>query len=48
VNLVIDFPQMFTTRARRRVLTLNEAQISELLRSETTSTFEFTIDDDLE
>ena len=48
VTLVIDYPQMFTTQARRRTLALNEAQVSELLRSETTGTFEFTIDDDLE
>lgn len=48
VNVVIDFPQMFTTRARRRTLALNQVQISELLRSETNGAFEFTIDDELE
>lgn len=48
VNLVLDFPQMFTTSARRRTLTLDHAQISELLLSETNGTFEFTIDGDLE
>jgi hypothetical protein len=48
VTLVIDFPQMFTTQAHRRTLALNQAQIRELIRSETNGTFEFTIDDDLE
>jgi hypothetical protein len=48
VNLVIEFPQMFTMRAHRRTIPLEEEALTRLLQSERNGTFEITLDEELE
>ena len=45
--VVVEFPQMFSTRAHHRTFRLNETTLAQLLASERNGIFEFTIDDDL-
>ena len=48
VQIALDFPQMFTTRAHRRTITLDRAAIDRLVASEHEGTFELTLDDRLD
>ena len=45
--VVVEFPQMFSTRAHHRTFRLSETTLAQLLASERNGIFEFTIDDDL-
>ena len=47
VAVVVEFPQMFSTRAHHRTFVLDEAALAQLLASERDGVFEFTIDGDL-
>ena len=47
VNIVVEFPQMFTGVAHHRTIPLNESGLERLLASERNGTFEYTIDDEL-
>ena len=47
VSIVVEFPQMFSTRAHHRAIRLNESSFAQLLASEHNGIFEFTIDDEL-
>jgi hypothetical protein len=47
VSIVVEFPQMFHSRAHHRTLRLDHAAICRLLASENNGAFEFTIDDEL-
>lgn len=48
VQIALDYPQMFRTRAQHHTLTLDSAMVERLLASERNGTFELTIDDALE
>jgi hypothetical protein len=48
VQLVLDFPQMFRTRAHRRNIVLDRPMLERLLASEYNGTFELTVDEDLD
>lgn len=48
VHIELDFPQMFTTRAHHRTVTLTEAEIAELLQSDDSGTFSVTLPDRLD
>jgi hypothetical protein len=48
VRIVLDFPQMFTTRAHRRTVTLDEEAIAQLVASEHTGTYAVTLPDRLD
>jgi len=47
VSVAIDFPQMFTTPAHRRIIPLDRAALERLLASGHDGVFDFTIDDEL-
>ena len=47
LSVVVEFPQMFSTRAHHRAIRLNESTLAQLLASEHNGVFEFTIDDEL-
>ena len=47
VRIAMDFPQMFTTPAHHRTITLDNAALARLLACEHEGVFEFTIDDEL-
>ena len=47
VAVVVEFPQMFSTRAHHRTFLLDETALARLLASERDGVFEFTIDGDL-
>ena len=47
VSVVVEFPQMFSTRAHHRSIRLDESSFAQLLASERSGIFEFTIDDEL-
>ena len=47
VAVVVEFPQMFSTRAHHRTFLLNETGLARLLAAERNGVFEFTIDDHL-
>jgi hypothetical protein len=44
LQLIVEFPQMFGTRAHRLTLALNDAEIARLLASERNGSFEFVLD----
>lgn len=46
-SIVVEFPQMFASRAHHRTFPLGEDGLSRLLASERDGAFEFTIDDEL-
>ena len=46
-SIAVEFPQMFTTPAHHRIITLDETALARLLASHHNGTFEFTIDDEL-
>ncbi|HUR60177.1 MAG TPA: hypothetical protein VM029_20810 [Opitutaceae bacterium] len=48
VQIALDFPQMFTTRAHHRTITLDAAAIERLIASERNGTYELTIDEPLD
>jgi hypothetical protein len=48
VQIVLQFPQMFTTRAHQRVITLDAAAIERLLAAERNGTFEITLAEPLD
>jgi hypothetical protein len=48
VRIVLDFPQMFTTRAHRRTVTLDEEAIAQLVASEHAGTYAVTLPDRLD
>lgn len=48
VQVVLDFPQMFTTRAHHRTITLDARAVERLLASERNGSFELTLDDPLD
>lgn len=48
VQIALDFPQMFTTRAHHHTLTLNAEAVERLVASERNGTFEITIDEPLD
>ena len=47
VGIDVEFPQMFSTPAHRRMIPLDQAGLERLLASERNGAFEFTIDDEL-
>lgn len=48
VQIALDFPQMFTTRAHHRTLTLDAAAVERLVASERNGTYEITLDGPLD
>jgi hypothetical protein len=48
VSLVIEFPQMFSSRAHHRTILLDHGDVRQLLASEYNGAYEFTIDDELD
>ena len=48
VQIVLQFPQMFTTRVHQRVITLDAPAIERLLASERNGTFEITLEERLD
>jgi hypothetical protein len=48
VQVALDFPQMFTTRAHHHTITLDAAAIERLVASERNGTYELTIDEPLD
>lgn len=48
VQITLDFPQMFTSRAHHRTFTLDAAAVERLAASEYGGTFEFTLDEPLD
>jgi len=48
VQVELDFPQMFSTRAHHRTVTLTEEEVARLLASERNGVFELTLDDRLD
>jgi hypothetical protein len=48
VELVIEYPDMFNEPAHERIIELSRAQLDQLLASERTGAFEFTLDDALD
>ena len=47
VSVGVEFPQMFSSRARHRSFRLDESALAQLLASERNGVFEFTIDEEL-
>ena len=47
VNLVLEFPQMFASRAHHRTIPLSRDELARLLASECNGALAFTIDDEL-
>ena len=47
VYLVVEFPQMFTSRAHHRTIPLSRDDLARLLASERNGALSFTIDDEL-
>jgi hypothetical protein len=43
VQIALEFPQMFTTRAHHHTIPLNEAELAQLLASGRDGTFEFVL-----
>ena len=48
VQVELDFPQMFTTRAHQRVVTLDDEEVAEILASEHYGAFTVTLKDRLD
>ena len=48
VQIMLGFPQMFSTRAQHRTITLDRAAIDRLLASECDGTFELMVEEPLE
>jgi hypothetical protein len=48
VRVVVEFPQMFQSRAHQRSFSLDQAAITRLLGSDDNGTLEFTVDEELE
>ena len=48
VEIELEFPQMFSTRAHHRTVRLSEEKLAELLASERDGTFSVTLDDRLD
>lgn len=48
VQIALEFPQMFTTRAHHRTVTLDEAAVERLLESERDGTFDITLDEPID
>jgi hypothetical protein len=48
VQIELEFPQMFTTRAHHRVLTLTESELGQLLQSNEEGTFAVSVEDHLD
>lgn len=48
VQITLGFPQMFTTRAHHRTITLDAAAVERLVASERNGTFELTLDEPLD
>ncbi|MDO8543926.1 MAG: hypothetical protein Q7S40_26075 [Opitutaceae bacterium] len=48
VQIALEFPQMFTTRAHHRTITLDDMAVERLLESEHEGTFGLTIDEPLD
>lgn len=48
VQVALDFPQMFTTRAHHRTIVLTDAEVERLLGSEREGTFDVTLDGPLD
>lgn len=48
VEIALEFPQMFTTRARHRTIALGDDEVGRLLESEREGTFDLTIDEPLD
>jgi hypothetical protein len=47
VKVELDYPQMFESPAHHRLITLNAAQVDELISSEHDGVYQVTVDDDL-
>lgn len=47
VQIVLQYPQMFTSPAHERVVLLNDAEVERLLASERNGAYEFAIEDSL-
>lgn len=48
VQITLGFPQMFTTRAHHRTLTLDAAAVERLVASERNGAYEITLDEPLD
>jgi hypothetical protein len=48
VRIALEFPQMFSTLARHRTITLDDAAIERLIESEREGTFDLTLDEPLD
>jgi hypothetical protein len=48
VQIALEFPQMFTTRAHHRTVTLDEAAVAQLLASEHDGAYSVTLDEPLD
>lgn len=48
VQIEVDFPQMFMTRAHHRTVTLTQAEVSRLLESEQSGTYSVTLPDQVD
>jgi hypothetical protein len=48
VQIELEFPQMFTSRAHHRALTLTASELGQLLQSTGDGTFAVTVDDHLD
>jgi hypothetical protein len=48
VQIALDFPQMFRSRAHHHTITLDQSALERLLASERNGSFELTIDEDLD
>jgi hypothetical protein len=47
VKVELDYPQMFESPAHHRLITLNAAQVDQLLSSEHDGVYQVTVDEDL-
>lgn len=48
VQIALDYPQMFRSRAHHHTITLDQSALERLLASERNGSFELTIDEDLD
>ncbi len=48
VQIALEFPQMFSTRAHHRTIILDDAAVARLLESERDGTFDLTLDEPLD
>jgi len=48
VQIALEFPQMFTTKAHHRTIILNEEEVARLRANEYAGTFEFTLPERLD